>query len=65
MDFFSALVGFRHLAIDSVIDSVLAHAQNGLTHAQQIIDSVGKYTLSPPTESMANFNRFYSPLNKI
>jgi hypothetical protein len=51
------LVGFRHPAIDSVIDSVdqgrgqvidsvidsvLAHAQNEEVHAQQIIDSVGK-----------------------
>jgi hypothetical protein len=51
------VVGFRHPAIDSVIDSVdggrkqvidsvidsvLAHVQNDPRHAQQIIDSVGK-----------------------
>jgi hypothetical protein len=45
MDFISTVVGFRHPAIDSVIDSVLAHAQNEEVHAQQIIGSAGKYTL--------------------
>jgi hypothetical protein len=53
MQFITYVVGFRHTAIDSVdgvrwrvidsvIDSVLAHVQNDLRHAQQIIDSVGK-----------------------
>jgi hypothetical protein len=61
MDFFYTIVDLRHPAIDSVIDSVaggvkwrvidsvidsvLPHVQNDLLHAQQIIDSAGKYTL--------------------
>jgi hypothetical protein len=48
MDFIFGVVGFRHPAIDSVIDSVVAHVQNDLRHAQQIIDSAGKYTLFFP-----------------
>jgi hypothetical protein len=35
-------MGVRWRVIDSVIDSVLAHVQNDLRHAQQIIDSAGK-----------------------
>jgi hypothetical protein len=81
MDFISVVVGFRHTAIDSVIDSVdggvrwrvidsvidsvLTHVQNDLLHAQQIIDSAGRYTLFFTTESMANFKAFYSPCNEI
>jgi hypothetical protein len=65
MDFFYAIVGFHHPAIDSVIDSVLAHVQNDLRHAQQIIDSAGKYTCFFLTETMANFNGFHSLLSGI
>jgi hypothetical protein len=55
MDIIYHVVDFRHPAIDSVdgarrrvIDSVLAHVQNEEVHAQQIIDSAGKYTLFFP-----------------
>jgi hypothetical protein len=36
------VAGFRHTAIDSVIDSVTSQIQNQEIHAQQIIVSVGK-----------------------
>jgi hypothetical protein len=55
MGLISDLVGFRHPAIDSVIDSVLAHAQNEEVHAQQIIDSAGKYTLFFPYRITGKF----------
>jgi hypothetical protein len=45
MDIIYTVVGFRHPAIDSVIDSVICQIQNQKIHAQQIIDSAGKYTL--------------------
>ena len=36
------VVGFRHTAIDSVIDSVTSQIQNQKIHAQQITGSAGK-----------------------
>ena len=35
---------------------MLAYVQNALAHAQEIIVSVDKYTLSPSTETMTRFN---------
>jgi hypothetical protein len=42
MYFIASVVGFRHPAIDSVIDSVASQIQNQKFHAQQTTDSAGK-----------------------